>query len=68
MDDEPKPRESRREEIGQRLDVIHARIEELEAERQADAALAPFSERLVSVLRHVLACHHLRWVERRSAP
>ena len=56
MDNEPEPRESRQEEIRQRLEALHTRIDELKAQRQHDdATLAAASEQLASAQRHVAA-------------
>jgi hypothetical protein len=59
MEPAPESRESRREEIRQRLEAIQTRLEELRAKRQDDsqddATPATFSERLTSSQRYKAA-------------
>jgi len=61
MEREPKPHPPRGSEIGQRLDAIRARIEELEEKRRGGAGPgsgggpAAASERLAAAQRHVIA-------------
>lgn len=57
MGDKPESPESRREEIGQRLRAIHARMDELHAERQGEATPAAFSERIASAQSLAAASH-----------
>jgi hypothetical protein len=55
MDSAPDPPENRREEIRQRIGAIRARIDELEARRQAGATRAAMTERIASAERHMAA-------------
>ena len=55
MDNQPGSRETqRRQEIGQRLDALRTRINELKADRRGDADRATSSERLASAERHLV--------------